>query len=58
METQNGAEEFIYRRMEKQWRNSNGETDIENRFMDMRRAEQKVRCIESVTWKFMLPYVK
>ena len=30
---------------------SNGETDIENRFMDMERGEEKVRCMERVTWK-------
>ena len=58
METQNGAEEFIYRRMEKQWRNSNGETDIENRFMDMGRGEESVRYMERVTWKLTLPNVK
>ena len=37
---------------------SNGETDIENRFMDVRRGEERVRCMERVTWKFTLPYVK
>ena len=30
---------------------NNGETDIENRLMDMWRGEERVRCIESVTWK-------
>ena len=36
---------------------SNGETDIENRLMDMGRRE-KVRCMERVSWKLTLPYVK
>ena len=27
---------------------SNGETDIENRFMDMGREEERVRCMERV----------
>ena len=31
---------------------SNGETDIENRLMDMGRGEERV------TWKLTLPYVK
>ena len=31
---------------------SNGETDIENRLMDMGRGEGRVRCMERVTWKF------
>ena len=26
--------------------------------MDMGRGEERVRCIERVTWKFTLPYVK
>jgi len=37
---------------------SNGEIDIENRLMDMRRWEERVRCMERVTWKLTLPYVK
>ena len=28
---------------------SNGETDIENRLMDMGRGEWRVRCMEKVT---------
>ena len=36
----------------------NGETDIENRLMDMERGEERVRCMEKVTWKLTLPYVK
>ena len=35
-----------------------GETDIENRLMDMGRGEERVRCMERVTWKLTLPYVK
>ena len=37
---------------------SNGETDIENRLMDMGRGEERVRCMEWVIWKPTLPYVK
>ena len=37
---------------------SNGETDIENRLMDMVRGEERVRCMERVTWKLILPFVK
>ena len=36
-----------------QWRNN-----IENRLMDMGRGEKRVRCMERVTWKLTLPYVK
>ena len=35
-----------------------GETDIENRLMDMGRGEERVRCMERATWKLTLPYVK
>ena len=35
-----------------------GETDLENRLMDMGRREERVRCMERVTWKITLPYVK
>ena len=46
----NGTEEFIYETaVEKQ---------TENRLMDMESGEQRVRCMERVTWKFTLPYVK
>ena len=39
----NGTEEFIYRAaMKKQ---------TENRLMDMGRGEERVRCMERVTWK-------
>ena len=37
---------------------SDGEADIENRLMDMDREEERVRCMERVTWKLTLPYVK
>ena len=30
---------------------SSGETDIGNRLMDMGRGEERVRCMEIVTWK-------
>ena len=36
---------------------SNGETDIDNRLMDTGRGEERVRCMERVTWKLTLPYV-
>ena len=29
-----------------------------NRLMDMGRGEERVRCMERVTWKLTLPYVK
>ena len=37
---------------------SNGETDRENRLMDTGRGEERMRCMERVTWKLILPYVK
>ena len=40
------------------FKGSNGETDIENRLMDMERREERVRCMERVTWKLILPYVE
>ena len=40
------------------WTEVNGKTDIENRLMDMGRGEERVRCMERVTWKFTFPYVK
>ena len=30
---------------------SSGETDIENRLTDMGRGEERLRCMERVTWK-------
>ena len=37
---------------------SSGESDIENRLMDIGRAKERVRCMERVTWKLTLPYAK
>jgi len=34
------------------------EIDIENRLMDTGRGEERVRCMERVTWKLTLLYVK
>ena len=37
------------------------ETDIENRLMDTgmgERRQERVGCMEKVTWKLILPYVK
>ena len=34
-----------------------GETDMENRLMDMWRGEERVRFMERVIWKVTLPYV-
>ena len=31
-----------------------GETDIDNRLMEMGRGEERVRCMERVTWKLTL----
>ena len=36
-----------------QWRNRHKEQT-----MDMGRGEERVRCMERVTWKLTLPYVK
>ena len=35
---------------------SSGETDIENRLVEMGRGEERVRCMERVTWKLTSPY--
>ena len=35
-----------------------GETDIENRLMDIGRGKERVICMKRVTWKLTLPYVK
>ena len=37
---------------------NNGETDIENRLIDMEGGEGRMRCVERVTWKLTSPYVK
>ena len=36
---------------------NNGETDIQNRLMDMGRGKERVGCMKRVTWKLTLPYV-
>ena len=47
----NGTKELIYRAaVEKQ--------AIENRLTDMGRGEERARCMERVTWKLTLPYVR
>ena len=44
------TEEFTYRAaMEKQ---------TESRLVDMRRGEERVRCMKRVIWKLTLPHVK
>ena len=35
-----------------------GEADIENRLVDLERGEERVRCLERVTWKLTLPHGK
>ena len=47
---ENSTEEFIYRALV--------EKQTENRLIDMGRGEERVRCMERVTWKLTLPYVK
>ena len=37
---------------------SSGETDMENRLMDMGRGEERMRCMERITWNLALPYIK
>ena len=37
---------------------SNGETDIENRLVDLGRGEERGKCMERVTWKLTLPNEK
>ena len=37
---------------------SNGETDIESRLRDMEREEERLRCMERISWKLTLPYAK
>ena len=36
---------------------NNGETDIENKLINMGRGEERVRYMERVTWKLTLPYL-
>ena len=33
---------------------NNGETDRDNRLMDLGRGEERVRCMERVTWKLTI----
>ena len=40
------------------YRGNNGDTDIECRLMDTGRGKKRVRCMERITWKLTLPYVK
>ena len=46
---------YIWNLEEWYWRTylqgSTGETDIENRLIDMGKGEERVRCMERVTWK-------
>ena len=37
---------------------SSRETDIENRLMDVGREKERMRCMEIIAWKLILPYVK
>ena len=37
---------------------SSEDRDIESRLMDMGRGEERVRCMQRVTRKLTLPYVK
>ena len=37
---------------------SSGETDIENRLTDTGRGEERVRCMERVTWKVQFSSVQ
>ena len=46
------------RERERDLQGSNGETDTENRLMDMGRGEERVRCMERITWKLTSSYGK
>ena len=46
----NGTEEYFQGHI--------GETYIENKLMGTGRGEERVRCMERVTWKLTLPYIK
>ena len=46
----NGTEEFIYR--------ATVEKKTREQTKDMERGEERVICMERVTWKLTLPYVK
>ena len=45
---ENGTEEFIYR----------ATVEKQNILMDVGRGKERVRCMERVTWKPTLPYLK
>ena len=34
------------------------EKETQRKTMDMGRGEERVRCMERITWKLTLPYVK
>ena len=34
------------------------EKQTDNRLMDVGKGKERVRCMETVTWKLTLPYVK
>ena len=44
------------RKMVLKWylQGSYGETDVENRLMDVGRGKERVRCMERVTWKLTI----
>ena len=44
--------------LKKLFAGQHGETDMEKRLMDMGRGEDRVRCMERLTWKLTLPHVK
>ena len=50
------TEEYWYQRIYLQ--GSNGERDIGNQIMDMGGGEERVRCMERVTWELTSPNVK
>ena len=37
---------------------SSGDSDMEDRLMDLEQGEERLRCMERVTQKLTLPYVK
>ena len=43
--------------LENLFKGNSGETDIENILMDTGRGEERVSCMERVTWKLTLAYV-
>ena len=53
-----GKQSFKKKRSRIYLQGSNGETDIENRLTDMGQGDESVRCMEKITWKLTLPFVK